>query len=191
MTTEPPEWTDTHHFSVEDYHRMGEAGIFEGQRVELLNGKIVDMSPIKSNHAGTVKRLVRLLSDLLDDSYLLSVQDPIQLDTSSEPQPDLAILKFREDFYTRSHPTPEDTVLLIEVADSSLEKDRTVKLPLYASAGIPEVWIVNLPEQQVERYREPAQDRYTDIHIFLPGEQMGTEIAGALEVTLVLGNSDN
>lgn len=191
MTTEPPKWTDTHHFSIEDYHRMGEAGIFEGQRVELLNGKVVDMSPIKSNHAGTVKHLVRLLSGLLDESYLLSVQDPIQLGNSSESQPDLAILKFREDFYTRSHPKPEDVLLLIEVADSSLEKDRTVKLPLYASAGIPEVWIVNLPEQQIERYREPVGQKYTDIHIFLPGEQMETEIAGALEVTLVLGNSDN
>ncbi len=191
MTTEPPKWTDTHHFSVEDYHRMGEAGIFEGQRVELLNGQIVDMSPVNSNHSGVINLLNRLLSRRLTDDYLISVQNPVSIGQDSEPQPDLSILKFRKDGYTRSHPTPEDTLVLIEVSDSSLEKDRTVKLPLYASAGIPKVWIVNLQEQQVERYREPAQDRYTDIHIFLPGAQIETKITGPLEVTLVLGNSDN
>lgn len=189
MTTTNPEWSDMHHFSIADYHRMGEAGIFEGQRVELLRGKIVDMSPINSNHAGMVKRLMRLLSSLLDASYILSVQDPISIGQDSEPQPDLAVLKFREDFYSRAHPTPEDTLLIIEVADTSLAKDQKVKLPLYASAGIPEVWIVNLPGQQMERYRQPAQERYTDIQIFLPGDRMETEIVGPLEVELVLGQA--
>ena len=186
MTTTDLKGMTTHRFSVEDYHRMGEAGIFEGHKVELLDGNIVDMSPINSNHAGTVKRLIRLLSERLGEFHILSVQDPVNLGDFSEPEPDLAILKFRDDFYTNSHPAPEETLLIIEVADSSLEKDREIKLPLYASADIPEVWIVNLPEQQLERYRKPAQQRYTDIQIFLPGDHLETEWAGTLEVEKIL-----
>lgn len=186
ITTDLKEMT-MHRFSVEDYHRMGEAGIFEGHQVELLDGKIVDMSPINSNHSGVINLLNRLLSRRLPDNYLLGVQNPVNIGQDSEPQPDLAVLKFRKDFYAHSHPIPEEVLRLIEVADSSLEKDRKVKLPLYASAGIPEVWIVNLTEQQLERYRKPAQQRYTDIHIFLPGDHLETEWAGTLEIEEVLG----
>ena len=104
---------------------------------------------------------------------------------NSEPEPDLSVLKFREDFYRTSHPTPEDTLFIIEVADSSLEKDRKVKLPLYASAGIPEAWIVNLPTGQLERYRRPAQGDYSDAQVLLPGDRIETELA----VALILGKS--
>lgn len=189
MTTANPEWADTHHFSIEDYHRMGEAGLFEGQRVELLRGKVVDMSPIKSEHSGVVNLLNRLLSRRLPDDFLVAVQNPVSIGQDSEPEPDLSVLKFREDFYRASHPTAEDTLLIIEVADSSLEKDRKVKLPLYASAGIPEVWIVNLPEAQLERYRRPAQGDYADIQVLLPGDRIETKLAGTLEVALILGKS--
>jgi Uma2 family endonuclease len=187
MTTRTTEITNTHRFSAEAYHRMGEAGVFGEQRVELLYGQIVDMSPIKSNHAGTVKRLIRLFSELLPSSVILSVQDPIQLDDYSEPEPDLSLLRYRSDFYGNEHPVAEDIHLLIEVADSSLEKDRDIKLPLYASHGIPEVWIVNLQDKQIERYRSPGPKGYTDIHIFLPGDKIATEFMKAVEVSAVLG----
>jgi len=187
MTTRITEITDTHRFSAEAYHRMGEAGVFGEQRVELLYGQIVDMSPIKSNHAGTVKRLIRLFSELLPSSVILSVQDPIQLDDYSEPEPDLSLLRYRSDFYGNEHPGAEDIHVLIEVADSSLEKDRDIKLPLYASHGIPEVWIVNLQDKQIERYRSPGPKGYTDIHIFLPGDEMATDFMEAVEVSAVLG----
>ncbi|TXB66589.1 Uma2 family endonuclease [Phaeodactylibacter luteus] len=186
MTSRTTEITDTHRFSAEAYHRMGEAGVFGEQRVELLYGKIVDMSPIKSNHAGTVKRLIRLFSQLLPSSIILGVQDPIQLDDYSEPEPDLSLLSYRSDFYVNAHPVAEDIHLLIEVADSSLEKDRDIKLPLYASHGIPEVWIVNLQDKQIERYRSPSPKGYTDIHIFLPGDEIATDFMKAVEVSAVL-----
>ncbi len=187
MTIQVAEITDTHCFSVADYHRMAEAGVFEEQRVELLYGKIVDMSPIKSNHASTVKRLIRLFSQLLPSSVLLDVQDPIQLDDYSEPEPDLSLLRYRSDFYVNAHPVAEDIHLLIEVADTSLEKDRDIKLPLYASHAIPEVWIVNLKDTQIERYRSPSPKGYTDIHIFLPGDEITTDFMEAVEVSAVLG----
>jgi|AntRauTorckE5430_2_1112549.scaffolds.fasta_scaffold14428_2 Uma2 family endonuclease len=186
MTTQYTEITDTHRFSVEDYHRMGEAGIFKEQRVELLYGKIVDMSPIKSNHAGAVNQLIRHLSIYLEkDDYIFTAQNPVHIDDYSEPEPDVSIMKYRSDLYARSHPTSKDIVLLIEVANTSLENGRDIKLPLYASHNIPEVWIVNLQDQQIERYRSPGPKGYTDIHIFLPGDQIGTDFMEAVEVSAV------
>ncbi|MCR9050559.1 MAG: Uma2 family endonuclease [Phaeodactylibacter xiamenensis] len=187
MTSRTTEITDTHRFSAEAYHRMGEAGVFGEQRVELLYGKIVDMSPIKSNHAGTVNELIRHLSlHLQHEAYVFTAQNPIHLDDYSEPEPDISILQYRSDLYKRSHPTAEETVVLIEVADSSLEKDRDIKLPLYASHGIPEVWIVNLQDKQIERYCSPGPKGYTDIHIFLPGDEIATDFMKAVEVSAVL-----
>jgi Uma2 family endonuclease len=139
-----------HQFSTDDYHSMSESGLFEGKRVELLEGRIIDMDPVKSKHASVVKLLNNWLRSALSDQYTISVQDPILLSKYSEPEPDLAVLDFREDYYAKAHPQPKDIHLLIEVADTSLDKDQKVKLPLYAAAGIPEVWIVNLPEQQLE-----------------------------------------
>ena len=188
MTTRAAELTDTHRFSVEAYHRMAKAGVFEEQRVELLYGKIVDMSPIKSNHAGTVNELIRHLSlHLPHEDYVFTAQNPIHLDDYSEPEPDISILQYRSDLYKRSHPIAEETVILIEVADTSLEKDRDIKLPLYASHAIPEVWIVNLQDNQIERYRSPGPKGYTDIHIFLPGDKIPTDFMEAVEVSAVLG----
>jgi Uma2 family endonuclease len=188
MTIQVAEITDTHRFSVEDYHRMAEAGVFEEQRVELLYGKIVDMSPIKSNHAGSVNQLIRHFSMYLPkDDFLFTAQNPIHLDDYSEPEPDLSVLKYRADLYARSHPRPDEVVLLVEVADTSLDKDRDIKLPLYASHAIPEVWIVNLKDTQIERYRSPSPKGYTDIHIFLPGDEIATDFMETVEVTAVLG----
>ena len=150
----------THRFSAADYHAMKDAGILEAQRVELLNGKIVDMSPIKSVHAGVVNRLNHLRSQWLPEDYILSVQNPVSLGAFSEPEPDLAVLQYRDDFYRNSHPTSDETLLIIEVAETSLEKDRAVKLPIYAEHRIPEVIIINLKEEQTEHYYQPVDGRY-------------------------------
>ncbi len=173
MTTINPEFVvATHHFSVADYHAMKEAGILEMQKVELLNGKIVDMSPIKSAHAGVVNRLNHLRNQWLPEDYILSVQNPVSLGEFSEPEPDLAVLRYRVDFYKNSHPNSEETVLIIEVAESSLDKDRAVKLPIYASHNIPEVVIINLKDQQIEHYHQPQDGRYKVEQVFSFGETM-------------------
>src|SRR5437867_6682360 len=132
-------------FTVDHYHRLAELGILdEDERVELLDGQIVEMSPIGPRHAGCVKGLVRLLYRKLGDAVFLGVQDPISLGPRSEPQPDIAVLKPRSDAYRDAHPRPGDILLVIEVAETSVESDRDVKLALYAGAGVPEAWLVDL-----------------------------------------------
>jgi Uma2 family endonuclease len=187
MTTKPRPLLPLYRFTTTEYHRVGEAGaLAEGRRTELLNGNIVEMSPINSPHAGTVKQLNRLLGKIFGERAIVSVQDPVQLDDYSEPEPDLAVLAYRADLYTQAHPRPHEVLLIIEVADASLEKDRQVKLPLYAAAGIPEVWIVNLPERQVEVYSQARQDGYADIHIYRPGEIIATKTVPKMEVDHIL-----
>jgi len=150
-----------HRFSVTEYHRMAEAGILnEDSRVELIRGRIVDMSPIGAPHLGMVNRLTRLLVGVLTGRATISVQNPVRLDDGSEPQPDLAVLRPRADDYATSTPRPADVLLLIEVADSSLDDDRGEKVPLYAEHGIAECWIVNIPERNVEVHREPRNGSY-------------------------------
>lgn len=170
-------------FTVDDYHRMGEAGIIaEDEKVELLQGEIVEMSPIKSPHAGTVKLLNRLFNNRIGENYIIAVQDPVSLDEYSEPEPDLSILKFREDMYTQSHPTATDTLLVIEVADTSLNIDREIKMPLYAAAGVSEAWIINLSEKQVEVYTQPSPSGYSQIRIFRKGDHIENKLIGELGV---------
>jgi Uma2 family endonuclease len=152
-------------FTVEDYHRMAEAGILgEDDRVELIEGEIVEMPPIGSPHGGTVKALIHLFSRAVGDRALVSAQDPVRLSDISEPQPDLMLLRPRPDFYRNAHPTPADVLLLIEVADTSVAYDRSKKLPLYARAGIPEYWLVDLERGVLEVYRSPAGDGYAEVH---------------------------
>lgn len=153
--------------SADEYERMGEAGIFpEGARLELIGGEIFEMSPIGSPHAACVKFLSELFHLLFAGTLTVSVQDPIRLDDFSEPQPDLALLRRREDFYRDSHPTPADVLLVVEVADTTVVTDRTIKVPLYARAGVPEVWLVNIPEGRVEIYSQPSGDSYARAESF-------------------------
>lgn len=153
--------------SIHDYHRMAETGILlEDDRVELLNGEIIEMSPIGPSHTSHVKGINRVLSKLLEGIAVLGVQDPIVLNDLSEPIPDLSILRWREDDYLHAHPTPQDVLLVIEVADSSVAIDRGAKAPLYASAGIPEYWIVNIPGKKIEVYRNPLEDQYLVSELF-------------------------
>ena len=163
-------------FNVREYNRMAEAGILtENDRVELIEGEIIEMSPIGSRHAACVKRLNTLLNQQVGQDAVVSVQDPIYLDDFSEPQPDIALLRPREDFYAEEHPAPPDILLVIEVADTSVEYDRNRKLPLYARADIPEVWLVNLPEDIVEVYLQPANGQYQRLQRVNRGESLVSE----------------
>src|SRR5688572_29248487 len=157
--------------TVDDYHRLGELGVFhEDDRVELLDGQIIPMSPIGRDHAGCVNYLLNTLVRLLGNAAIVRCQNPVRLDRRSEPQPDLALLKRRDDFYRSRHPGPADTYLVIEVADSSLEYDRDIKLQFYARAAVPEVWIVDLNHAVVEIHRDPAGDDYAFHHVARRGE---------------------
>src|SRR5262245_35541904 len=132
-------------FTVFDYHKMADAGILgEDDRVELIRGEIVQMSPINPPHNGTSHRATQALVRIVGDLAIVGVQGSIRLDLYSEPQPDLYLLKPREDFYTTRHASPPDILLIIEVANSSLEYDRTTKMELYAETGVPEYWISDI-----------------------------------------------
>jgi len=151
---------------------MAETGVLPpGARVELLNGEIIDMSPIGPFHGGVTDYLTNLFASSSNRRWQTRVQNPVRLDEHSEPQPDLMLLKPVPDFYRKRHPLPEDVFLLIEVADSTVESDQAEKIPAYGRAGIPEVWIVNLNELTVEVYREPNFTGYGSKTILRAGEQ--------------------
>jgi Uma2 family endonuclease len=159
---------------------MGEAGILtERDRVELIEGELVAMSPIGSNHSGTVNSLNRMLVVAVGDRGVVAVQNPVRLDDLSEPEPDFAVLKPREDDYRSATPRPDDVLLIIEVADTSLAYDRAVKRALYARHRLPEFWIVNLAAREVEVCRLPAGDDYQS------RERVGRD--GVLEPALLPG----
>jgi Uma2 family endonuclease len=164
--TRPPSIEDPPVFllAVDAYHRMIEAGIFdEDDRVELINGELRAMPPIKADHAGKNKRMNHLLTMRAGGKALVAVQDPLTLQQHSEPEPDLMLLRPRDDFYERENPTPADTLLVVEIADSSLRYDREVKIPLYAAHKVPEVWLIDLKHQRLELFRNPGPDGYRQI----------------------------
>lgn len=153
-------------FTVEEYHRMAEAGILhEDDRVELIEGKIIQMAAVGSRHAACVKRLIKFLVREVGDLGVVGAQDPVVLPDSSEPEPDVVVLRPRDDFYAAGHPVPEDVLLLIEVSDTSFDYDRDVKVPLYARAGVPEVWIVDLVNEKIHVYSRPTDGSYRDTHV--------------------------
>jgi Uma2 family endonuclease len=159
-----PHWK----LSISEYHRMIAAGILqEDDRIELIEGELIDMAPIGFQHSGLTNSLIEILGYPTRGLAIASVQNPIGIGSKSEPQPDFALLKPHPDRYISRLPTAEDTLLIVEIADASLRYDREVKGPLYARAGIPEYWIVNIPERTIEVHRVPDQQsgRYTDIHI--------------------------
>jgi len=179
-----------HSFTVAEYERMGRAGIFSPEeRVELVYGEIIQMSPIGERHAASVNVLDEVVRERLGRSVTVSVQNPVQLDDFSEPQPDILILKRRADFYRHAHPRPEDVLLVTEVSDSTLEYDRKVKMPLYASAGIPEAWLVNLAEERIEAYSDPVGGEYQTVRSYARGEELQSHTLAALRVSVaeVLG----
>jgi Uma2 family endonuclease len=160
-------------FTVEQYHKMIESGILtEDDRVELIRGEIIEMSPIGIKHAACVNRLVNVLAYLLGKRVIVAAQNPVALKNNSQPQLDVALLKPRDDFYATAHPQPQDIFLLIEVADSTVVYDREVKIPLYAEANIIEVWLVDINEQIVEVYQQPTAAGYQHIQKFASGQSL-------------------
>jgi Uma2 family endonuclease len=157
-------WVTRRPLTVAEYHQMGEAGILtEDDRVELIEGQLIAMSPIGSDHSGTVNALTRALVRAVGDRGVVAVQNPVQLDDLSEPQPDFSVLKPRADDYRRATPRPDEVLLIIEVANTSLAYDRAVKRALYARHAIPEFWIVNLAANEVEVCRAPTGDQYASV----------------------------
>ena len=149
-------------FSVEEFNKLGDVGIFdEDDRVELLDGEIIVMSPIGSKHAGTTMQIDAALRRQLGDRALFNLQNPAVLDDFSEPLPDITLLKTRRDFYKTAHPRPEDILLLIEVSDTTLAYDRGRKLRKYAERGVEEVWIVNVQANRIEQFRGPIGGNYS------------------------------
>ncbi|MCI0345673.1 MAG: Uma2 family endonuclease [Chloroflexi bacterium] len=162
-----------HRFTVDEYYRMAEAGILnEDSRVELIDGEIVDMPPIGSHHGGSVDRSNEVFFRRFVDVAQVRVRNPVRLDMYNEPEPDLALLRRRDDFYRTAHPTPADVLLFVEVADSLLAEDRRTKLPLYARYAIREVWLVDLPNRVVHVYRDPAPDGYRLVQTARSGDRI-------------------
>ena len=177
-------------FTVAEYERMGQIGIFsEDERVELVCGEVIEMSPIGERHAASVNVLDEIVRERLGRSVTVSVQNPVLLDDFSEPQPDLLILKRRADFYKHAHPRPEDVLIVIEVSDSTLELDRAVKVPLYAGAGVPEAWLVNLPEERIEVYSDPVGGEYQTVRSYARGQKLQSHTLASLRISVskVLG----
>ncbi len=179
-----------HSFTVDEFAKMGEAGIFtEDDRVELIDGEIREMAPIGSLHAGVVNRLNARLAELLRRSAIVGVQNPVELDLHNQPQPDIAILASRDDYYTAGHPKPGDTLLVIEVADSSLAYDLHEKAPRYARSMVPEVWVVDLDAEAVRVFTQPGRSGYAEERVAARGETIvSTSVEGLrIEVDDIFG----
>ena len=172
-------------FNVTEYYQMAEAGILKpDDRVELIEGEIIKMSPIGSPHAACVSRLVRFLPRAIGETAILSVKNPVRLDDFSEPVPDIALPKPRQDYYAARQPLPADALLVVEVADRSLLKDRNIKVPLYARAGITEVWLVNIPKETIEVYSESHNGKYRKCQKYKRGETVASQTVKGLSLTV-------
>jgi Uma2 family endonuclease len=157
-------------FAVDEFHRMAEAGVFgDADRLELVDGEVVQMTPIGSRHAGCVMSLNDWFGQHVQARAIVSVQNPVVLSEQTEVYPDIALLKRRSDFYSHSLPRPADVLLIVEVADTTADYDRQVKLPRYARVGIPEVWVLDLPQGAIDVYRQPAGAAYTEHQRLGPG----------------------
>ena len=172
-----------------EFRRMAEAGVFgEDERLELVAGDLIDMTPIGRGHAGFVNRLTRLFAPLASDAptgVSMSVQNPLALSFESEVYPDFTLLKFRDDDYMNSVPTPKDTLLVVEVAHSSLGYDRLTKAPLYARAGVPELWLLEVQDKRLWVYRKPKGKAYEEVFEVMRGE--GLELTQVAGVTVETG----
>jgi Uma2 family endonuclease len=163
-------------FTVDDYYRMGETGILKDtDRVELIEGEIVEMSPIGDRHAMAVNRATMIFARGLGDKVVVGVQNAAHMDRYNEPQPDIVLIRPREGFYGTGHPNPEDVVLMIEVSETSLRFDRIVKLPIYARNGIQEFWIVDLKNDVIHVHRDPKGNAYASIETRGRGEMVSPQ----------------
>jgi Uma2 family endonuclease len=177
-------------FSVDEYHQMAAAGILsEDDPVELIEGEIVEMPPMGSPHAACISRLTHILVAQAGNLAAVRVQLPVRLDERSEPEPDLALVKSGADSYASAHPGPDDVLSVIEVADTTLHYDRSVKGPLYARAGLPAYWLVDLVHGRVDVHREPVDGRYRTVRAFRRGERATLEALPGIDIAVddVLG----
>jgi Uma2 family endonuclease len=162
--------------TIEEYHQMVAAGILsEDERIELIRGEMVEMTPIGNRHAGCVRRLNRSFSSRLAPQAVIDVQNPVPLEEQqSEPQPDVVLLRFQQDCYSAQPPQPADVLLVVEVADSSLLYDREVKISLYAESGIPETWLVDLTSDSIFVYRRPSLTGYQEVRQHRRGDEISS-----------------
>jgi len=172
-------------FTVPEYHRMGEFGILnDWKRFELIKGDIFCMTPIGSRHASHVGRLTQLFTAKFRGDALVWVQNPVQLDDSSEPEPDIALLLPRKDFYVTRHPKPKDVFLIVEVADTTIRYDRKVKLPLYGKSGVREFWLVDLNAQCLEVYTHPSEHGYKKLGKFFQTDIVVSQASPEIEIAV-------
>ena len=174
---------------ADEYYKMAEAGILtEKDHVELIHGEIIEMSPIGNKHASIVLRLTNVLKDIVGNAALINVQNPIRINDLNEPEPDLTILKPKGDYYASAHPISNDVFIVVEVADTTYEYDRQIKLPLYAQAEISEYWLVNSSKNEIEVYRLPAKGAYKKMEIFYPEDLLKLDFCNkTVEVSKLLG----
>ena len=177
-------------FTVDDLDKLYESGVLGPEtRVELLEGRLIEMSPPGPQHSSVVRRLNRLLHRAVGDRGLVSIQDAVRFSHLTQLMPDVVVLKPRDDFYSEALPGPSDVLLLIEVAYTSHGYDRREKLPHYAADGIPEYWLIDVPNRQIECYSQPVGRAYTDESIRQPGETVTTKTLGQeFEVETILGS---
>ena len=190
LTTMPAPKITKRRFSVKEYYLMAEAGILSPRdRVELIDGEIVQMAAIGSYHAACVDTLNRLFMETLGRRVIVRVQNPVRLSERSEPEPDVALLRPRADAYRDAHPGPDDVMLIVEVSHSTVEYDRDVKTPLYAEAGIPELWLVNLDEDYIDGLSDPDGAGYRTRRRYARGERIAPALLpdAALDVSEILG----
>jgi Uma2 family endonuclease len=172
-------------FTVTEYERMGETGVFPPEaRLELIEGEIIEMSPIGSRHAACVERISGRLHEIAQRRFLVRTQNPIVTDDFSEPQPDISVLRFREDYYENAHPRPMDILLVIEVADTTITFDRRVKSSLYARAAIPEFLLFNLSDDQVEFFSRPESGTYQNTRVLKPGDRFESVVVPGLTLDI-------
>ena len=160
-------------FTVDEYYRMGEAGIFHPEaRLELIEGEIIEMSPVGDRHIACVNRANALFTARLAGKVMVSVQNPVRLSRYTEPQPDILLARPRDDYYAGKRISPGDTLLVVEISDTTVRYDRNRKMPLYAKSGVPEVWIENLQEDVILVYRNPGPETFSTSLVFHRGESL-------------------
>jgi Uma2 family endonuclease len=174
-------------FTIDEYDEMVDRGVFKPEeRLELINGEIIEMAPIGVRHAGCVTNLTTLFHEQLGRNVVVWAQNPVELPNNSEPQPDVVLLKRRDVPYIQKRPVAEDVLLLVEVSDTTLGYDRDVKLPMYAQSGIPEVWIVNLQEDVIELYSSPSAGAYQNLRRVERGESL--TLPGGLNAIIIVND---
>jgi Uma2 family endonuclease len=172
-----------HVTDIQEWKKLGEANIFPPEsHLELIDGEILEMAPIGFNHAGHVTRLMNVFGPLLADKAIMTAQNPLQLGDLSEPEPDFMLLRPEKVFYTQRHPTAEDVLLLVEVAESSLDYDQTIKLGLYARYNIAEYWVLNLNTGCLEVYRQPQGHLYQQKNTLKVGDTITLSLLDSIEI---------